>query len=437
MNCGVRALMILRELLGYEGRHEDLRAAAGDRAGADLLNVGDLVELGGAVGLSLTPVTASMDDLAALDVPVIAHLATEHFLVIEYVRPGGVVYVDAVGEVPSVGVAEHATVASDYSGVALVPSLPSRPSDPIAGLPDVPLVDGIEPTVPQYTQLRIRNKGARDLELQVVGGSCSCLLITPPSATVPHAASGLFDVRISAQGVSTEPTPVVVTFRSNAPGRALFHVGILAQADPGAWTGRTVAGYVRAGETTVLRVGLVVNHPAELVDLGTDVEWATAEFVQDEDAPDDRVRGWLAVTVGPDAPLGLRMVSVAAGCRSERSPKVQGQVQVRVVAPVECSPSILAVDPGVTRESLLRWDPEEVVSDLVVETEGLDGCTVTYERTGEGEGKLTIVPPAEAPGEVTTGWVRLRGTLASGLERVVGEVKVHLLPMDPLTEPEG
>jgi hypothetical protein len=187
--CGPNCLEVICNRLGIHAGIDDLAQRCGYRAGLGTTMLG-IQKAARSLGLQSSGVKISVEELSGLQIPVIARLWTDHFVVVEH-GDGGMLRITDPPAEPQLVTKEDLQGA--YSGFSLlVAKDKTRFPTAAATGPDLRVstfnmnLGTVYEGEQAVCSLRCRNAGTADLVVQGVDASCSCIVPSgQPRTLVP------------------------------------------------------------------------------------------------------------------------------------------------------------------------------------------------------------------------------------------------------------
>ncbi|NIM06667.1 MAG: DUF1573 domain-containing protein [Armatimonadetes bacterium] len=343
--CGPKCLLVICQQLGIETDLDELvRLSSTDETGTSLAGLYNAAKEKGlkAVGMKI-----GVEDLAKLEVPAVAHLWGNHFVVVENGGVDGLRITNPPGEAEIVSIEDFREV---FSGFALLISQEDGlfPSIDAKG-PDVRFDEyycdlGVadEGQIIEHV-LGFGNVGEEDLLISGARSSCACMEAETSEKTIPPDGRGEILISFDTTDLQSEQVKVLYV-HSNDPISPLaqIEVGVFVKSSKVLLSPRRLDfGELKLREGA--KREMYVKDPGDgslmVKEVLPDSPFITATYAQ---IKDEKRTGYLVtVTLNPDLPAGEFTSAITLHTNHPKQPQIEVPITARIKSTIDCFPKTI------------------------------------------------------------------------------------------------
>ncbi len=416
--CGPRCVLVVCQKLQTNANLEELiRLCGTDERGSSLGGLQDAVV---AKGLKAVGMKISLEELAAFNGSVVAHLWNNHFVVVE---PAGADMLKVTDPPADPVVANKASFRNAYSGLALLiakdASAFPKPKDEGPDLRfdsynwDFGAVN--KGDIPTYS-FKCRNVGSADLVISKVEASCGdCLGIGNWSRTIPPGGEGEIKTFVMTpnqqRGVAKE---LYVT--SNDPISPVVHLEVTGYVRPSQvlFSPRTVGfGSPRHTESATREINVLVSDEDgfSVTSVSSDSPFVDAALAPSKikDLP-----GYTIIaTLKPGAPVGDFKAKLTIESTHPLQPKAEVPVTATIRGSIDLDRDMFFL--GIVKKG------KEAASNVTISTVSKDPLSIT--KIDNPLDCVSIESKPKTEGKEYTLTATLKPTAPLG--NIKGEITIH------------
>jgi hypothetical protein len=297
-------------------------------------------------GLQATGMKISLDEISKLEIPAIAHLWDNHFVVVEGTGTDTIIVTDSPKEPQRIAKDKFKPF---YSGFALLVSKDkiSLPASD-AKEPDIRFdsytysFEKVEPGQKIEHTFIFRNTGKTDLEISNVRATCGCTPANVTEKTIKPNGKGDIKVSFDTAGRSGLQNHKIYV-QTNDPVTPIVQLQIqgIVKADLAISPRSITFGDVKKGTTVAREIYLIdkTGEDIKITKVESNTGFLSAAVSPITDRPYQGSK--ILVSLSPETPLCSMEGKVTIYTTDKKHPKVEIPVTANIIGDVEFYPSVL------------------------------------------------------------------------------------------------